>query len=468
MGDPLPPGQDSLQSILNLHRDFHNENVPSTSGPSSGIISVHTKYNRVHGRCLPLSLSLDASASQSHTNDTDSNLKREYLRLLPTSQIIEICLTFDPHVPVHVKSAIWPADLNASIAALQLQQSVPSLFDDTAQLEYPPDEAETACSSSDKPNNEDLSQQVNPPNDGEPLEPMQIDPPEPAEGPPIEAITEPSTSESNAVTEQTDSIVTAQQTLQKVLEELSRSTTPIQAAAAVASPVSPTPAKTLSSTTATTSQLLPEASTSQTPAQPASQTPTPSHPNTPHPTHPTHPVPPQAPYAYHPYGYPIPGHPGHAAQHAYPHTPYYGPHPGYAAAYPGYPPYPPQPGYPPPASIYGTRPPMAHIPPPPPPHHPTPTAVAAPPPPPPTGDDLPSYEDMIVEALLDMPDPEGAAPRDLFNWMEARYPLQTNFRPSASQALQKAFKRGRLEKRLGGKYRLNATWEGGAVSRQFL
>ena len=84
-------------------------------------------------------------------------------------------------------------------------------------------------------------------------------------------------------------------------------------------------------------------------------------------------------------------------------------------------------------------------------------------PPPPTGEDLPSYEEMIVEALLDCGDVEGAAPKDLFTWMASRYPLQTNFRPSASQALQKAYKRGRLEKRPGGKYRLNSAWEGGAV-----
>lgn len=68
-----------------------------------------------------------------------------------------------------------------------------------------------------------------------------------------------------------------------------------------------------------------------------------------------------------------------------------------------------------------------------------------------------------MEALLDCGDVEGAAPKDLFTWMASRYPLQTNFRPSASQALQKAYKRGRLEKRQGGKYRLNAAWEGGAV-----
>jgi len=40
------------------------------------------------------------------------------------------------------------------------------------------------------------------------------------------------------------------------------------------------------------------------------------------------------------------------------------------------------------------------------------------------------------------------------------YPLQQNFRPSASQALHKALKRGRLEK-VGGKYRLNPSWGGG-------
>lgn len=71
---------------------------------------------------------------------------------------------------------------------------------------------------------------------------------------------------------------------------------------------------------------------------------------------------------------------------------------------------------------------------------------------------------MLVEALIDMADPEGVAPKDIFLWMEARYPVQTNFRPSASQALQKAYRRGRFEKRPNGKYRLNPNWEGGAVS----
>ena len=67
---------------------------------------------------------------------------------------------------------------------------------------------------------------------------------------------------------------------------------------------------------------------------------------------------------------------------------------------------------------------------------------------------------MIVEALGDLGDPEGCAPKAVFTWMAAHYPLQTNFRPSASQALQKAYKRGRLEKSDGGKYRLNLSWDG--------
>jgi len=82
-----------------------------------------------------------------------------------------------------------------------------------------------------------------------------------------------------------------------------------------------------------------------------------------------------------------------------------------------------------------------------------------------SGDDLPSYEEMIVEALIESTDPEGCAPKDLFTWMASRYPLQSNFRPSASQALQKAYKRGRFEKTSSGKYKLNTTWEGGNVRK---
>lgn len=84
------------------------------------------------------------------------------------------------------------------------------------------------------------------------------------------------------------------------------------------------------------------------------------------------------------------------------------------------------------------------------------------------GDDLPSYEEMLVEALAACSDPEGCAPKDLFSWMAARYPLQSNFRPSASQALQKAYKRGRFEKGSNGKYRLNAGYIGANVSDLYL
>ena len=70
---------------------------------------------------------------------------------------------------------------------------------------------------------------------------------------------------------------------------------------------------------------------------------------------------------------------------------------------------------------------------------------------------------MLVQALLVHNDPTGTAPKELFQWMAATYPLQANFRPSASQALQKAYKRGRFEKNAEGKYRLNAAWQGGHV-----
>lgn len=82
----------------------------------------------------------------------------------------------------------------------------------------------------------------------------------------------------------------------------------------------------------------------------------------------------------------------------------------------------------------------------------------------PTGQGLPSYEAMIIQALNAMNEAEGSAPKDVFAWMANQYTLQQNFRPSASQALQKAFRKGRLEKGSNGKYRINPTWEGGPVS----
>ncbi|KAG8744197.1 hypothetical protein FRC10_010663 [Ceratobasidium sp. 414] len=83
----------------------------------------------------------------------------------------------------------------------------------------------------------------------------------------------------------------------------------------------------------------------------------------------------------------------------------------------------------------------------------------------PSSEGLPSYEEMIVLALMENQNGEGSAPKDVFAWMSARWPLNANFRPSASQALQKAFKRGRLEK-VGTKYKLNPNWHGGATTNR--
>lgn len=150
------------------------------------------------------------------------------------------------------------------------------------------------------------------------------------------------------------------------------------------------------------------------------------------------PVYPQTPFGY-----------GHV-QVAYPHAPYY------ASGYPYPYPYPPQ------VPNGQTSPPAPTLFPP----HPASYSSVFPPHQPEASgnDDLPSYEEMIVEALSECTDPDGWVPKDLFTWMAARYPLQSNFRPSASQALQKAYKRGRFEKGTNGKYRLSASWEGGSVS----
>jgi linker histone H1 and H5 family len=148
----------------------------------------------------------------------------------------------------------------------------------------------------------------------------------------------------------------------------------------------------------------------------------------------------QGPYPHTSYGYPSTQSP-----QAYPHSPYYPPLS-----------YPPHPSAPYPLAGF---PPM---------HTPfPPTHSSNPPFPIPhngvLAEDLPSYEDMLVEALTELAESDGSAPKSLFTWMASRYPLHTNFRPSASQALQKAFKRGRLEKGSNGKYRLNASWDGGSV-----
>ncbi|KAG2342219.1 hypothetical protein BDR05DRAFT_1060504 [Suillus weaverae] len=282
-------------------------------------------------------------------------IKRQYLGLLPPLQIIDICLTFEAHAPLHVKSTVWPYDIRAAIAAIQAQNAQISQHAPTQQLSPPVDSG-------------DQSNSTSPPKDSS-LDSGDKTASSSSEQPPVPSVTHGSASGSAA----------------------------------------------------------------------------------PHPHQPPQSLPhyPHQPY-YHP---------------SYPHAPYY---PSPPQAHYNFPP--PYPHYPhPPPAQYQPNPP-----PPPPPSHAPPLFTSAPHPSHPPEplqssnnvDDLPSYEEMIVEALIDFGDPEGCAPKALFSWMASHYPLQSNFRPSASQALQKAFKRGRLEKGNNGKYRLNVNWEGGSTSKR--
>ncbi|KAG4302125.1 hypothetical protein PCK1_001397 [Pneumocystis canis] len=74
--------------------------------------------------------------------------------------------------------------------------------------------------------------------------------------------------------------------------------------------------------------------------------------------------------------------------------------------------------------------------------------------------DLPSYENMIIEALTAIHESRGVPPRIIYEWMESNYPtLNPRFRASASQALQKAVKKGKLQKD-GSNYFLNTDYNG--------
>jgi linker histone H1 and H5 family len=68
--------------------------------------------------------------------------------------------------------------------------------------------------------------------------------------------------------------------------------------------------------------------------------------------------------------------------------------------------------------------------------------------------DLPHYELMIVKALEAINDPNGSPPKSIWEWMNNNYPCNPKFRASASQALQKALKKGRLLK-TGSLYKVN-------------
>ncbi|KAI0917384.1 hypothetical protein AcW1_007418 [Taiwanofungus camphoratus] len=375
-----------------------------------------------------------------------NGLKKTYLSLLPPVQIIEICLALETHVPLQVRNTIWPTDFEAAILALK--KTAASQGD--AAIPQP---GKDALSSSSGANF--LSQGVRPPGIGGTQ----------ARGnPPMGSLATSSGEGQGASMCAIDPSLHVGPSRNAAQDSaLSPSAVPSSTTLTSAS-ASPVPD--------VTSQSVPLYPSQPQMSQPVSNTQSTNlYPSASHPP---------APYPYAPYGYP------QMQQPAYPHTPYYPPPSHHPHAYPppyGYPGYPP-PGYssPPPtqehpsqhtqhsllASTPLVRPPASHSP------HPHGPSGSAPPPgagpsapsPAPPTDDLPSYEEMIVEALMDTADPEGAAPKELFAWMAARYPLQTNFRPSASQALQKAYKRGRLEKRGGGRYRLNPTWEGGATSKR--
>ncbi|KAG7088314.1 hypothetical protein E1B28_012324 [Marasmius oreades] len=182
------------------------------------------------------------------------------------------------------------------------------------------------------------------------------------------------------------------------------------------------------------------------PVLPAPTTPAPSLPAAPQPQPAASapPRPPQSGYNHQPYGF--------AGQSPYQFASYY---PQQWGAYPHirYPfssgvsfPAPHLQGFPPSVASPVTKAPVVSLP-------PVPVADA-------NADDLPSYEDMIVEILSGLgEESEGLAPKDLWTWMASRYPVQSNFRPSAGQALQKAFKKGRFEKSESGRYRLNPDWK---------
>ncbi len=277
------------------------------------------------------------------------------MTLLPHTQLVELCLAFEAHSPLHIKSSLWPTNLAAAVAELQL----PTQTVQETPTDDPRVASHTEALASGASNHETSAADESP----RPQQPTIADD-------------------------------TSQPTLQGV------PSTSIQSATIPPSP---------------------------------------------------------GPYHHIPYGYPQT-----QPLAAYPHTPYYTlfshahnfpPHPSASYAHTSYPQSQPPAGQTSFSPFTGI--PLAR--------HPHTIGV------PPTdhngipADDLPSYEDMLVEALTDLNEPDGSAPKSLFTWMASRYPLHSNFRPSASQALQKAFKRGRLEKGSNGKYRLNASWDGGSV-----
>ncbi|KAI0055599.1 hypothetical protein BV25DRAFT_165928 [Artomyces pyxidatus] len=340
-------------------------------------------------------------------------LKRSYLTLLPHPHLVELCLAFDAYAPPHVQSLLWPPDLQAAVAGQRSGQATPFPVPPT------PAAAEKNTASSEPP--PETVSQLPAPSPGTTAS---------SEPPPMGSLLDDSHTTSDP---------------QNTSLESDQSTT-----------------KVLGGSVATVTHHPPSASSSNSEEKKAQASSAPSAAAQPASASTTAPAPTLAsalhgPYPHAPYGY--------SQQVAYPHAPYYPP-PNFPPHYPHptpsqypTPTFPPHPAYPPsshPTVSPFTSAPLARHPIPMPP--PDPNAISP--------EDLPSYEDMIVEALADLSEPDGCAPKSVFMWMASHYPLHTNFRPSASQALQKAFKRGRLEKSNNGKYRLNINWDGGTTSRR--
>jgi len=74
-------------------------------------------------------------------------------------------------------------------------------------------------------------------------------------------------------------------------------------------------------------------------------------------------------------------------------------------------------------------------------------------------DELPSYDEMVMVALRENAQerPLGMLPKEIFDWMAKRYPLQPKFRASANQGLQRNFRAGRVEKN-DSLYRVNSDY----------
>ncbi|KAL7751357.1 hypothetical protein RI367_003217 [Sorochytrium milnesiophthora] len=73
---------------------------------------------------------------------------------------------------------------------------------------------------------------------------------------------------------------------------------------------------------------------------------------------------------------------------------------------------------------------------------------------------LPAYEVLIAQALAALQNPDGVAPRVIFDWMQENYPdLPRGFRGSATQALKKALHKRRVLRTKRSGYIVNPAYE---------